>query len=86
MNDYLNESTLDDINRGAQLMERAGGGFASALAAAYIRADLGNRARILDAFPELFERYTREAQAERERQLVVQRLRRAPVPGLLPGN
>jgi hypothetical protein len=38
-------------------MEKIGGGFASALALAYFRADGDNKARILGAFPDLFEKY-----------------------------
>ena len=41
--------------RAAQLMEKIGGGFASALALAYFRADGTNQALILDAFANLFE-------------------------------
>ena len=48
-------------HKAAKTMERMGGGFASALAVAYFRADLDNQARILGAFPELFERYRRMA-------------------------
>ena len=48
-------------HKAAKIMERMGGGFASALAVAYFRADLDNQARILGAFPELFERYRRMA-------------------------
>jgi len=44
-------------HRAAVLMEKVGGGFASALALAYFRADGTNQARILGAFPDLFERY-----------------------------
>jgi hypothetical protein len=46
-------------HRAARLMEKLGGGFASALAVAYFRADADNQARILAAWPELFERYRR---------------------------
>jgi 2-oxo-4-hydroxy-4-carboxy--5-ureidoimidazoline (OHCU) decarboxylase len=41
--------------------QRMGGGFASALALAYFRADSDNQARILGAFPDLFEKYRRIA-------------------------
>ena len=57
--------TLDERatwnHRAAQLMERQGGGFAAALAGAYFRADLGNQARILQAFGELFAEYRDQA-------------------------
>lgn len=52
----------DENHRAAKTMEKLGGGFASALAVAYFHADLNNQARILAAFPELFERYRRMAQ------------------------
>jgi hypothetical protein len=48
-------------HQAAKTMERMGGGFASALALAYFRADSDNQARILGAFPDLFERYRRIA-------------------------
>ena len=47
--------------RAAQLMEKMGGGFASALALAYFRADGTNQALILDAFANLFEVYRNRA-------------------------
>ena len=51
---------MDEQNhRAARLMEKLGGGFASALAVAYFRADADNQARILAAWPDLFERYRR---------------------------
>lgn len=48
-------------HRAAQCMERMGGGFASALAVAYYRADSDNKARIVGAWPDLFEKYRRIA-------------------------
>ncbi len=48
-------------HRAAQYMERMGGGFASALAVAYYRADSDNKARIVGAWPDLFEKYRRIA-------------------------
>jgi len=56
--------------RAAQLMEKIGGGFASALALAYFRADGTNQALILDAFANLFEVYRNRAfeQLENEEQ------------------
>jgi len=44
-------------HRAAELLEKIGGGFASALARAYFVADGTNQARILGTFPDLFERY-----------------------------
>ena len=46
---------------GQQLMERIGGGFASALAKAYVRADYDNQTRIEHAFPELIQQYNNMA-------------------------
>ena len=51
-------------HRAAALMQKRGGGFASALGVAYHRADSGNQALILGAFGHLFERYRREASEE----------------------
>jgi len=44
------------IDAASRMME-CGGGFASLIAAAWFRADSGNRAKLEGAFPELFERY-----------------------------
>jgi hypothetical protein len=57
-------------HRAAQLMEKIGGGFASALALAYFRADGTNQARILGAFGDLFDLYRNRAfeQLEHEEQ------------------
>lgn len=54
-------------HRAAALMQKLGGGFASALGLAYHRADSRNQARILGAFPELFERHRRMVSEELER-------------------
>lgn len=54
-----------DENRAAELLLQIGGSFAQHLARAFKVADSGNRARILAAWPDLFERYHRMA-AERE--------------------
>lgn len=40
-----------------QLMERMGGGFASALATAWLKADNENAARLYNAFSDLFKDY-----------------------------
>jgi hypothetical protein len=53
-------------HRAAQTMENMGGSFAAALALAYYRADGNNQARILGAFPDLFEKYRRIAVELRE--------------------
>jgi len=47
----------DTATRAAHNMHDNGGGFASALATAFFRADSHNRARILSAFGDLFERF-----------------------------
>jgi hypothetical protein len=47
----------DTAIKAAHLMHDNGGGFASALATAFFRADSHNRARILSAFGDLFERF-----------------------------
>lgn len=44
-----------------KLMEQIGGGFASALAVAWIRADDGNRNRLRCAFNDLLESYVKQA-------------------------
>ena len=46
-----------DENRAAELMLQIGGSFAQHLARAFKVADSDNRARILAAWPDLFERY-----------------------------
>ena len=56
----LAASALEN-HQAAKTMERMGGGFASALAVAYYRADSNNKARILAAWPDLFEKYRRIA-------------------------
>ena len=55
------EALAEANHKAAKTMERMGGGFASALALAYFRADSDNQARILGAFPDLFEKYRRIA-------------------------
>ena len=55
------EALAEANHKAAKAMERMGGGFASALALAYFRADSDNQARILGAFPELFEKHRRIA-------------------------
>ena len=58
----MNADELTTWNhRAAKAMERMGGGFASALAVAYYQADSDNKARILAAWPDLFEKYRRIA-------------------------
>jgi hypothetical protein len=49
--------THDQIHRTFETMEKWGGGFCKKLAAAWLHADQGNRARIENAFPHLLEEY-----------------------------
>jgi len=62
--------TLDERatwdHRAAQMMEKIGGKFASALALAFFCADATNRARILGAFGDLFDLYRNRAFEQRE--------------------
>ena len=51
-------------HRAAQMMKQCGGGFASALAEAFFRADLANQARMVGAFADLFAGYRETAAAE----------------------
>lgn len=51
------DMTDTDLHKAAHNMENYGGGFAGAIALAYFRADSNNRERIINAFPELFERF-----------------------------
>lgn len=47
----------DQHHAAARNMEQTGGSFAASIAQAYFTADSDNRARLLDAFAELFKRY-----------------------------
>ena len=49
--------THDELCNAAANMERYGGGFCEALAALFYRADAYNTQRLVDAFPDIFERY-----------------------------
>lgn len=60
MTTKLNEP---QIFAAAHEMSARGGGFASAIADAFFRADTGNRAILLDAFAPLFARYAPPADA-----------------------
>ena len=64
------QALADANHRAAALMQKRGGGFASALGVAYHRADSGNQARILGAFGHLFERFRREASEELAAEIV----------------
>jgi len=51
------EMSESELCKSARTMERYGGGFAEAIALAYFRGDGPNQVRVVEAFPELFERY-----------------------------
>jgi len=55
--EQLNETQL---LAAAKCMEAEGGGFAGHIARAFYAADSSNRARLLDAFEHLFEKFHRE--------------------------
>jgi hypothetical protein len=57
----MNEYPID-WHAAAQEMYRSGGGFASALATAFFRADSGNQAKIKGAFADLFKQFSRIAE------------------------
>ena len=52
-------STLSpqELHRTWEIAQQYGGGFVSALALAWFKADRGNKARIEAAFPHLIEEY-----------------------------
>lgn len=49
--------THADVQNAARCMERFGGGFATALSVALQRADSDNLQRLVEAFPDMIERY-----------------------------
>ncbi len=51
------QALADANHQAAKTMEKMGGSFAAALAVAYFHADSDNKARILGAFSDLFEKY-----------------------------
>lgn len=51
------EMSDSELNKAAHNMKRYGGSFAEHIANAYFCADSTNQVRVVDAFPELFERY-----------------------------
>lgn len=59
-------ATRDHYLPAAELMQRMGGSFASAIADAFFVADSYNTQRLLLAFPELFTRYKQMADADRQ--------------------
>jgi len=52
----------------ARYMEQYGGSFASSIGRAFFHADSDNTQRLLKAFPELFLKYRRIAEEDRQRQ------------------
>jgi hypothetical protein len=48
----------------AHAMSKYGGGFAQAIAESWFRADSSNRAKLEEAFDELFQRYAEFAEEE----------------------
>lgn len=52
-----NEMNSDQLIYAANAMEAFGGGFAGTIARAFYVADIGNKARVVAAFSDLFERY-----------------------------
>jgi hypothetical protein len=54
MMDYTPHMTEIELYEAAYVMDRQGGGFASAIANAFFRADGHNRKRLLAAFGDLF--------------------------------
>lgn len=50
----------DALHQAAHNMDRYGGGFASAIATAYFRADSNNKAKLLLAFGDIFARHAPE--------------------------
>lgn len=63
--------TDDQLMAAAHEMDRIGGGFASAIATAYFRADSDNKARLLLTFGDLFSRHAPESD-ETIREVVAQ--------------
>ena len=57
MIDYAPHMTEGELYEAAYEMDRIGGGFASAIADAFYRADATNRKRLLYAFGDLFVQF-----------------------------
>lgn len=60
MIDYTPHMTDEELYEAAYVMDRIGGGFASAVANAFFRADGYNRKRLLYAFGDLFVQFAPE--------------------------
>lgn len=57
MIDYTPHMTNEELHEAANVMHKIGGGFASAVADAFYRADGHNRKRLLYAFGDLFVQF-----------------------------
>jgi hypothetical protein len=57
MLDYTPHMTETELYEAAYVMDRQGGGFASAIANAFFRADGHNRKKLLYAFGDLFVQF-----------------------------
>ena len=57
MMDYTPHMTEIELYEAAYVMDRQGGGFASAIANAFFRADGHNRKKLLYAFGDLFVQF-----------------------------
>ena len=53
----VDKYSYNELHEAAHSMQRTGGGFASRLADAYFYADSTNKAIMLDAFSDLFEKF-----------------------------
>jgi hypothetical protein len=55
-----NDMSESELFQAAHRMQDEGGGFASAIALAFFRADSTNQVLLVNAFGHLFERYAHE--------------------------
>lgn len=53
----MEKYTHDELMKICERMKTFGGSFASSLATTFIKADKINRGKLIDAFPEYFEKY-----------------------------
>lgn len=67
MIDYTPDMTDSQLFEAATLMRKQGGGFASCIAEAFLRADSSNKKRLLSAFGDLFAKYLAYVEAAKER-------------------
>lgn len=66
MLDYTPHMTDDQLFKAARAMENYGGGFASAIANAFFRADSHNKKKLLAAFGDLFVEFSAYVEAAHE--------------------